>query len=92
MDQPRSMDLSLRNTDSRHLMPILVVTRALSEALIMEELREGFPLADNRASAAEVSTAVRAEAFTVVGATGNSVSLIENNLRSWRTQSCTQQI
>ena len=90
MDQPRSTDLSLRNMDSRRRVSSLVAIPAHSVALIMEELREGFPLAGNRASAAEVSTAVRAEAFTVVGATGNSVSLIENNLRSWRTQSCMQ--
>ena len=72
MDQPR-MDLSLRNTDSGHLIPAPAVTQALSEALIMEELRKGFPLAVNRASAAEVSTVVEVEVFTVAEATGNPV-------------------
>src|ERR1700682_4678236 len=67
-------------------MSSLVVIPARSAALIMEELREGFPLAGSRASAAdstaaEVSTAVGVEAFTVAGVTGNSVSFIENNSR-----------
>src|ERR1700682_5695858 len=67
-------------------MSSLVVIPARSAALIMEELREGFPLAGSRASAAdftaaEVSTAVGVEAFTVAGVTGNPVSFIENNLR-----------
>jgi hypothetical protein len=54
-------------------MPTPVVTRARSAALIMEELRKGFPLAGNRASAAEGFTAVGAEVFTVAEATGNPV-------------------
>ena len=52
-----------------------VVIPARSAASIMEELREDFPLAGSRASAAEeVSTAVGVEAFTVAEVTGNSVS------------------
>ena len=58
-------------------MPSLVVIPARSAALIMEELREGFPLAGSRASAAftaaEVSTAVGAEVFTGAEATDNPV-------------------
>ena len=72
--------------DLRRRMSSLVVIPARSAALIMEELREGFPLAGSRASAAdstaaEVSTAVGVEAFTVAGVTGNSVSFIKSNLR-----------
>jgi hypothetical protein len=68
--------------DSRRLMPNPAVIPALSAALIMEELLQGSPLAGSRASAAftaaEVSTAVGVEAFTVAEvmqaeATGNSV-------------------
>ena len=67
-------------------MSSLVVIPAHSVALIMEELRKDFPLAGSRASAAaftaaEVSTAVEAEAFTAAGVIGNSISLIENNIR-----------
>ena len=61
----------------------LVVIPAHSAALIMEELREGSPLAGSRASAAvftaaEAFTVVAVEAFTVAEvteaeATGNSV-------------------
>ena len=59
-------------------MSNLVVIPARSAALVMEELREGFPLAGSRASAAsftvaEVSTAVGVEAFTAAEATGNPV-------------------
>jgi len=82
--------------DLRRRMSSLVVIPARSAVLIMEELREGFPLAGNRASAAftaaEVSTAVGAEAFTVAGATGNSVSIHGKQPTIWRTQSCTQRI
>ncbi len=63
-------------------MPSLVVIPARSAALIMEELREGFPLAGSRASAEEVSTAVGVEAFTAAEATGNSVPFLESNLRN----------
>jgi hypothetical protein len=67
MDQPR-------NTDSLLRMSSRVVVPVRSAALIMEELRKGFPLAGSRASAAaEVSTAVGAEVFTVAEATGNPV-------------------
>ena len=59
-------------------MSSLVVIPARSAALIMEELREGFPLAGNRASAAdftaaEVSTAVAVGVFTVAEVAGNPV-------------------
>jgi hypothetical protein len=71
MDQSR-MDLPLRNMASRRRMSNLAVIPARSEALITEALREGFPLAGSRASAAEeVSTA--AAAFMVAEATGNPV-------------------
>jgi hypothetical protein len=65
-DQPR-------NTDSPLRMSSRVVVPARSAALITEELREGFPPAGSRASAAEVSTAVEGEAFTAAEATGNPV-------------------
>ncbi len=53
-------------------MPDPVVTPAHSAALIMEELRKGFQLAGNRASAAAF-TAAGAEVFTVAEAIGNQV-------------------
>ena len=67
------------------LRPVVIPAR--SAALIMEELREGFPLAGSRASAEEVSTAVGVEAFTAAEvtaaeATGNSVPFLESNLRN----------
>ena len=62
----------------------LVVIPARSAALIMEELREGFPLAGSRASAAafmEEAVSTPAEVSTVAEVTGNSVSFIKRNLR-----------
>lgn len=58
-------------------MSNLVAIPALSAVLTMEEFPEGSPLAGSRVSAAAVSTAVEAEAFTAAEATaevtGNSV-------------------
>ena len=62
-----------RNTDSRLRMFSRAVVPARSAALITEELHAGFPLAGSRASAAEVSTVVEVEVFTVAEATGNPV-------------------
>ena len=76
-------------------MASLVLTPAHSAALIMEELREGFPLAGSRASAVasmEVEVSTEAEAFMEAAVTGNSVQFHENRLMIWRTNSCTQKI
>ena len=59
-----------------------VVNPGRSAVLITEALRVGFRLAGSRASGAEVSTAVGAEAFTVAEVAGNSVSYLERNLRN----------
>jgi hypothetical protein len=78
MDQSRSMDSQPRNTDPRHRISSLVAIPAHSVALITEESPEDSPLAGSRASAvafmaAEVSTGVGVEAFTVAEAAGNPV-------------------
>jgi hypothetical protein len=73
-------------------MPPPVAPARLAD-LIMEELREGFPLAGNRASAAEVSTvaaeastAAGVEVFTVAEATGNPFDS-EKEITKWSTTS-----